>query len=233
MTDFVLDSPGALSSRAQEFLRTRARRQSFDPGLVGDALRERIFDVYGRPNEKIVTLLDSIQRRYGGLTYQSGFFDAKVVYSPVCEPDDMDDDLEILYAVETGGPTGASVRADETVVVGLDQHELREFSSLDTVIECDSLFGLAGNLAISGSSNLKQGTTADAAARLRSEAPLGVREVSEARGMHTYWFSGQSSMVFISGLWSELGFGMPPLVKVWGSHEEEVDGIIALLRQLG
>ncbi len=52
-------------------------------------------------------MLEFVQERYGGLTYTSGFFDSDVFFTPVCEPEDPTEELEILYAVQTGSPAGA------------------------------------------------------------------------------------------------------------------------------
>src|SRR5688572_22694300 len=114
MSDFVFSNPGALSTRAQEFLRKHASRGPFDAGLGGDQLRGVIDEVYGRPNERMVSLLESVQARYGGLRYVSGFFDTEIVFTPVCEPEDSTEVLEISYAIETGGAPVACLSADGT-----------------------------------------------------------------------------------------------------------------------
>src|SRR5690349_2957106 len=123
----VLESPGGLSERAIAFLRDKASRTSFDPGRVGDDLREDIRNAYGEPNEPIVLLLERLQTRFGGLTYESGFFQTNVTFSPVCEPDEADEELEILYAVETASPAGASVKSNGEVEVGIDDSGIIEF----------------------------------------------------------------------------------------------------------
>jgi hypothetical protein len=217
---FVLSSPGSLSTRALEFLRKHASRQPFDPGLGGDELRHVIGEVYGRPNERMVSLLESVQARYGGLAYPSGFFDTDVVFLPVCEPEDADAELEISYAVRCEGPASASLSADGTVFVGRDGNGVAEFASLDAVIECDAMFPLASHMAATMTSFLRSAAqVAQLAGRLRADGELGLREVREACGAHTFWFAGRSAMVYMCGAWS----GTPPLVKVWGATNDSLN----------
>ncbi|MEU1604726.1 hypothetical protein [Micromonospora matsumotoense] len=117
---FILDAPGGLSERALEFLRRSARRVPFDRGLTGDRLSREIQRLQGRPCDEFVHLLESVQARYGGLAYTSGFFQGPVRFSPVCEPEEAEEELEILYAIETGSPAGASIKADGQVEIGVD-----------------------------------------------------------------------------------------------------------------
>jgi hypothetical protein len=222
-TEFVLYSPGSLTARAQAFLRACSNRKRFDRGLVGERLRSKIEAVYGYPDERIVVLLDSIQGRYGGLTYRSGFFDSSITFSPTCEPESLNEKLEILYAIETGGPAGASVRVDGTVAVGLDDSEIAEFSTLDSVIECDSMFALAGrDFSVGASGYVDQEKFLEIAARISSNYVVPLQVVPEAGGMHTYWYTGESAMLFLCSTWSELGLGMRPLIKVWARSESVI-----------
>jgi len=228
---FITSDPGSLSIRAQRFLSRCASRRSYGRGLTGGELRKRIQDVYGRPFDNIVTLLDQVQTRYGGLTYRSGFFDSTVLFSPSCEPDDPSDQLEILYAIQTGGPTGASLYADGSVAIGLDQFEVREFPSLDSVIECDSMFDLVTNSeARQRYSFHVQTEFLDIISVLHSRGPFAVQEVREAAGERTRWFVGDSLWIYLTGAWSSLGLGVSsPVAKVWGSEPSIVDSVRELL----
>ncbi|WP_173140064.1 hypothetical protein [Kibdelosporangium persicum] len=224
---FVLDSSEGLSARARHFLRSEARRLDFDPGLVGDELRKRIIAVYGNPNERMVGLLDELQGRYGGLAYRSGFFDANVAYTPMCEPEDADEELEILYVVQTGTSAGASVRADGTVVVGFDQWDVVEFRTLDALLECDSMFTDVTKFASVAEVRVSAAGLAGLADYITAETPFSLQLVSEACGSHTFWFSGEEGAVFLCGTWSGMGFPMPPTVKVWSDDDRLADTLRA------
>lgn len=224
MSDFVFFSPGALSLRAQDFLRRHASRQPFDEGVVGDHLRKNIAEVYSRPNERIVALLAGVQARYGGLAYPSGFFDAEVVFTPMCEPEDALEQLEISYAIQTAGPARASLAADGTVFIGLDRHGVAEFAALDAVIECDSMFARAAEMAATMTSFLRSKTQVSVIAdRIRADGTLGLREVAEACGAHTFWFTGRTMTIYICGAWSALRQAMPPRVTVWAVNDQGLD----------
>ncbi|GIH10861.1 hypothetical protein Rhe02_89280 [Rhizocola hellebori] len=227
---FVLSDPGALSSRAQQFLRQQASRRPFDGGLSGDLLRRAIGEVYDKPNERMVSLLEWAQTRYGGLTYPSGFFDAEVVFTPVCEPEDALVQLEISHVVQTGTPAVASLSADGTVFIGVDGHGVAEFATLDAVIECDSMFPAASQMAATMTSYL--GSVAHLltlADFLRVENPLGLREITEARGARTFWFASRSAMLYLCGAWSALGRAVPPKVMAWGVNDSSLTAVHHLI----
>lgn len=65
-------------------------------------------------------MLRSLQRRYSGLRYESGYFDGEMVtYNPSFYPE-PGEPLEILYAVLTGTNVGASVTRQGEVEIGFD-----------------------------------------------------------------------------------------------------------------
>ena len=224
-SEFILQSRGSLSERAFAFLRATASRAEFDPGLTGGDLRDEIFRVYGTYNDPIVLLLDNLQNRYGGLTYQSGFFDAVVTFSPVCEPEDPAEDLEVLYAVETGSPAGASIKPTGEVEVGVDGEGVIEFPSLDTLIECDSMFGTARKLPHFTQRSIDNSGLRRVTDRLNRE----FARVSEASGQHCSWFENSSGMVFVNGSWAALELGMSPTVSLWSRLAYGTPGIEALV----
>ncbi|WP_124773105.1 hypothetical protein [Micromonospora inaquosa] len=226
MVGYVAEDPGRLTQRAQDFLHRCSRREDFDRGLVGADLDQEIRAVYVQSNGRIVSMLEFVQERYGGLTYTSGFFDSDVFFTPVCEPEDPTEELEILYAVQTGSPAGACLSADGVVIVGVDYHEVPEFASLDSLIECDSMFELAEQQPATGTMHLAGLDRLRGAVELIEASPFRLRRVPEAGGAHTYWFSGQSAYVFLSGAWSAIGF-MPPSIRVWAGNQQEVNRILA------
>jgi len=223
--DFVIDAPEPLSSRAANFLRTKARRQSFERGLAGERLEAEIRKVYGKSNDSFVRRLGQLQARYGGLTYHSGFFDSEVRFNPQCEPDSPDEELEILYAVETGGPIGASVTLRGDVEVGLDELGTVEFSSLDNLIESDALHGEADLLAHSRRVYLEGADMPEVLNRLVADAGLNLRQVDEASSINCRWFEGDSVVVFACSTWARLGLGMNPFISIWGDSEERVQQV--------
>ncbi|WP_147143967.1 hypothetical protein [Stackebrandtia albiflava] len=204
-----------LSERARSFLRVSSRRVNFERGLTGQSLQREIIKVYGRPNDVMVNLLDRIQERYGGLSYKSGFFDSPVTFAPVCDPEDPGDDVEILYAVETGSPLGASVKLDGEVEVGIDFLGIREFSDLDSLIECDAMFSAAEALGEGAQRYMRRNTARAAVDALRVDQELGLKLVPTACGYHTFWLASDSTMVYATDIWSMLNGIMPPLLKVW------------------
>ncbi|MEU7959805.1 hypothetical protein [Micromonospora humida] len=219
---FVLDAPGRLSERAVEFLRRSARRVPFDRGLAGGRLSMEIERVYGRPREDFVRLLEGVQSRYGGLTYDSGFFQGPVQFSPVCEPEDAEDELEILYALETGSPAGGSVKADGQVEIGIDGAGVVEFPDLDTFIECDAMFDAAGRLPVEDRFYLDRSGLARAVSRLSEAADEDLQPVPIAGGAHCYWFQSPSLVAFVCGTWSELGGALSPFVQLWGESMSQL-----------
>ncbi len=230
MSGFVFTDPGGLTDRAQAFLKRHGRRVPFDAGLTGDVLRSVIAEVYGRPSERVVSLVEWAQQRYGGLSYPSGFFGAEVVFAPVCEPEDALQELEISDAISTGGPARASLSGDGTVYIGLDGTGVAEFPGLDSVIECDAMFLAASEMAATMTSFLHSTAQAIAlAGRLSQADKLGLREVRAARGRHTFWFAGRSAMVYVGGAWSALRLGLPPTVQVWGASKASLDRVQQLL----
>ncbi len=221
-SEFVLDSPGGLSARAQRFLAAEAVRVVEDPGPSDAELRERMAELYGTVDEDFLVLLRSVQRRYLGLSYDSGYFDgSRVTYSPTFDPEPGDTDLEILYAVSMEANVGASLTDKGQVEVGFDQWGLVEFDSLDNVIESDALFALSKRFQVSEVSF--RNLAADAVrSSLAADSELGLTEVSEAGGRYSHWFVGDNAAVFYRSLWYELKFTDAPLIAVWGTDASVV-----------
>ncbi|GAA4440237.1 hypothetical protein [Phytohabitans houttuyneae] len=228
-TLYVAASSAGLSTRATEFIRARSHRARFDRGITGERLRDEIARVYGRPNDAIVDLLDALQSRYGGLTYESGFFQTVVRFAPVCEPEDALEELEILYAVVTGGPAGASVKANGGVEVGLDAAGVVEFASLDSLIECDALFATVEALGATTERYLDSESFETVLGSLVADERLALRPVSEASGRRTHWLESESLMVYATNVWSALGLVMPPMIRAWAIDEDEIDRVDSLL----
>ncbi|ROO61349.1 YD repeat-containing protein [Micromonospora sp. Llam0] len=229
---YIVDSPAGLSGRAARFLRTLSRRVDFERGLTGEILRREIVKIYGDSNDAIVDLLDRLQARYGGLSYASGFFQSDVIFAPSCDPGDVDEELEISYAVETGSPVGASVKIDGAVEVGLDSSGVKEFGGLDCLIECDAMFSVADALGLEGQLYLNSGTALMAIEVLRAEEGLGLEIVSEASGLHSYWLAGDSAMVYATDVWNLLNGGVPSFAKFWATGEGVRERIASLIAQV-
>jgi hypothetical protein len=229
VSGFVLESPGELSGRAIAFLRDNARRTSFEQGLVGDELREEIRNVYGEGNEPIVALLERLQIRFGGLAYESGFFQANVEFAPVCEPDEADEELEILYAVETASPAGASVKSNGDVEVGIDGSGIIEFSSLDALIECDSMLDLMRRFSVESREYLNPSQVPHIVDVLHSDAASGLGFVPEASGKHCHWFDSDAIAVLVCGTWAELGSVMNPVLRIWSDSRDAIERVKRLI----
>ncbi|GAA2559991.1 hypothetical protein GCM10010435_34080 [Winogradskya consettensis] len=224
---YILESPGALSARAVRFLRTASHRVPIDHGLTGERLRREIDRVHGRPDDDIVALLDRLQKRYSGLSYGSGFFQSKVTFSPVCEPEHPDEELEILYAVETGSIAGASVKPTGEVEIGIDALSTIEFRDLDTLIECDALYAEA-----SGSerrSYFSPGPMEEVLNHLMSDPALGLHPAPEASGHHTHWLTGADTLVALEGAWATID-SRAPMIRSWPRHQQAASRLDAVLR---
>ncbi|MFD6752077.1 hypothetical protein [Micromonospora gifhornensis] len=221
MSEFVLDEPGGLSARAQRFLAAEAVRVVEDPGPSDAELRERMAELYGTVDEDFLVLLSSVQRRYLGLSYDSGYFDGRVTYSPTFDPEPGDTDLEILYAVSMQANVGASLTDKGQVKVGFDQYGLVEFDSLDDVIESDALFAASRQFPIR--ETFGRNLAADAVrSSLTADSELGLTEVPEAGGRYSHWFVGDNAALFYDSLWHELKFTDAPFITVWGADASVV-----------
>jgi hypothetical protein len=219
---YVSEAPAELSGRALEFLRTKSQRVPVETGLTGDALRAEITRVYGTCDDRIVDLLSRLQSRYSGLSYESGFFQSQVTFAPVCEPDDPRDELEILYAVETASPAGASVKVTGEVEIGLDGTGAIEFASLDALIECDAMFASAEALGVETRNYLTDHSADEVLRRLTADEVLGLRTVPGVGGSRTAWFEGSTCMVFFTSFWSDLKLGFSPILRVWARSDSEL-----------
>lgn len=228
---YIVDCPEGLSERAIRFLRSSSRRVDFERGLTGQSLQREIVRVYGGPNDLIGSLLDRLQERYGGLSYESGFFQSSVTFAPVCDPEDPDDELEILYAVETGSPAGASVKIDGQVEVGLDSAGIREFSNLDFLIESDAMFSVADTLGEGIQSHLANRSARAAVDALLVDEALGLELVPRACGNHSYWLENGSTMIYAADVWGLVGGAMPPLLKAWTTDNGAADRITRIVTQ--
>lgn len=229
---YIIDCPEGLSERAIRFLRSSSRRVDFERGITGERLQREIVRVYGGPNGLIGSLLDRLQERYGGLSYESGFFQSSVVFAPVCDPEDPSDELEISYAVETGSPVGASVKIDGQVEIGLDSAGIREFSDLDFLIECDAMFSVADALGEGMQSKLGNRTAWAAVDALRVDEALGLKLAPRACGSHSYWLASESTMIYATDVWGLLGGAMPPLFKVWTTDAAAAERITRIVTQI-
>lgn len=228
---YIVDCPEGLSARAIRFLRSSSRRVDFERGLTGQILQREIVRVYGGPNGSTVSLLDRLQERYGGLSYESGFFQSYVTFAPICDPEDPNDELEILYAVETGSPAGASVKIDGQVEIGLDSAGYREFGDLDFLIECDAMFPVADALGEGVQLHLGSSSAWAAVDALRVDEALGLKLVPKACGRHSYWLESGSVMVYATDLWGLLGGAMPPLCRVWAADFATTERIARTVTQ--
>ncbi|GAA2500698.1 hypothetical protein [Winogradskya humida] len=226
---YLLESPVALSARAVRFLRSGSHRVTVDRGLTGDRLRREINRVHGRPDDDIVTLLAQLQTRYSGLTYTSGFFQSKVTFAPVCEPEHPDEELEILYAVETGSIAGASVKPTGQVEIGIDALSTIEFGNLDALIECDALYAEASRSGPERRSYSTPGAVGELLDHLMSDPSLSLRPAPEATGHHTHWLTADDTMVALEGAWSEVST-MPPMIRSWPRHDHAASRLDAVLR---
>jgi hypothetical protein len=177
--------------------------------------------VYGAVDDGVVRLLDAVQERYSGLTYNSGFFDSTVIFSPVCEIESSDDEIEISYAVDTGGAAGAFLTRDGEVNIGLDNVGVVEFPNLDYLIECDSMFATCEQLPFSGTIHLHEVTDADSLDRVRRDIATELTPVPEATGSHSGWFHAHDVAVFYCTLWFQLGLAMPAFLRYWARGEDE------------
>jgi hypothetical protein len=229
---YIVDRPEGLSARAIGFLRSSSRRVAFERGLTGQSLQREIVRVYGGQNGSIESLLDRLQERYGGLSYESGFFQSPVTFAPVCDPEDPNDELEILYAVETGSPVGASVKIDGQVEIGLDSAGINEFSDLDFLIECDAMFSVANALGEGVQSYLGSSSARAVVDALRVDEALGLNLVPRACGNHSYWLESGSTMIYATDVWGLLGGAMPPLFKAWTADVAGAERITRIVTQI-
>lgn len=229
---YIVDCPEGLSARAIDFLRSSSQRVYLERGLTGQNLQREIVRVYGGPNVFLESLLSRLQERYGGLSYVSGFFQSPVTFAPVCDPEDPSDELEIIYAVETGSPAGASVKIDGQVEIGLDSTGVVEFSELDSLIECDAMFSVANALGEGVQSYLGSISARAAVDAIRVDEKLGLKLVPEACSNHSYWLASGSAMIYASDVWSLLGGAMPPLFKVWTANISTAERITHIVTQI-
>ncbi|WP_229399357.1 hypothetical protein [Micromonospora okii] len=199
-------------------------------GLTGDALRAQIAATYGRSDEVIVGLLERLQSRYGGLSYLSGLFGSQVRFAPVCEPEDPTEELEILYAVETQSPAGASVKRTGEVELGMDGSGVVEFVGLDSLIECDAVFDVAGELPVKETAYLRHAAVDHVRAALLARPDLGLRPVPEASGQRSFWLQGEHTWVFLTSVWAELGSPLPPMLRVWSQDEGTASRVVGVAR---
>lgn len=228
------ESPGGLTVRAARFIRARTQRAVVDAGLTGDALRAQIAAAtYGRSDEVSVDLLERLQSRYGGLSYLSGLFGSQVCFAPVCEPEDPGEELEILYAVESHSLAGASVKRTGEVELGLDGSGVVEFVGLDSLIECDAVFDVAGALPVKETAYLPHAAVDQVRAALLARPGLGLRPVPEASGRRSFWLRGERSWVFLTCVWAELGSPLPPVLHVWSEDEDTAARVVDAARWSG
>lgn len=166
-------------------------------------------------------MVESVQSRWGGLTYQSGLFDSAVVFSPVCDPEESDEPLEIDYAVESASPAGASVDLEGRVLIGFDAGSVREFVSLDSVIECDAMFSMvSSSMSESGMIYDSRDSAVDFTHRVLSCFAGSLEVVPEASGENLTWLIDDNLAVYACATWSKLGLGLPSYVKVWAKNAE-------------
>ncbi|WP_447006691.1 hypothetical protein ACRAKI_09535 [Saccharothrix isguenensis] len=221
---FVLDDPGGLSKRAVEFLEAHAERISYDVGLTGDELRRHLVDVFG-PGQygDVVSLVESVQRRWGGLAYRSGLFDGPVVFSPMCDPENADEPLEIEYAVASGSPAGASIDLQGGVLIGFDGNYVKEFANLDSLIECDAMFAsVAASMSVTEIVYDSKTDDADFLSRVSESLAGSLDVVSEASGNHLRWFANEVSAVHACSTWSRMRLGLSAYVRIWARSNEFV-----------
>lgn len=211
---FIMDSPDGLSPRARAFLANNATRVKVNLELTGEALRSEMVRVIGGVDEVLLRTLSVAQARYAGLSYQSGFFDATVKFAPSFEPDAEDDELEILYAVDTGSVAGASLTKFGEVDIGVDALGFIEFRSLDTLIESDAMFATAAARPMARTVHLEGRLDEPAAVAAMVQQ---MEMIPLASGNRTWWFTSPTADVFYCGIWHDLGLGLPPFVKVWTS----------------
>ena len=222
-SEFVLDAPAGLSSRAQAFLASAAVRIDADPGLPDGVIREQMAQYFGSVDEAFLAYYRAVQRRYLGLRYQSGYFDAQVTYLPVFEPDPDEPEHVISYAVDTASVAGASLDGEGKVKIGVDEFELVEFANLDALIESDSLFAQCAQLP--AVSKLLPLELEEVRSSLLRPGEHDLVEVPEASGRHSCWFAGPRAAMFYRSLWFELELWEAPTVTIWGSDTETVEDI--------
>lgn len=228
-SQYIGDFPGILSNRAQAFIAMSSHRVSYDRQLAGEALRDAIRNVHGEIDYEIADLLAVVQGRYGGLTYESGYFGNTATYTPVCEPE-ADEELDILYAIQTGTSAGASLDPRGAVQIGWDERRTSEFSSLDQVIEWDANFDAAERMPIFRTFHMGNQIGVDRARALLSSKAIEVSEVPLSSGRNTFWLSGPELLLSINSVWVELGLPMPPVVYVGATTEGLIDTVRDLLR---
>ncbi|MCE6993290.1 hypothetical protein LZG04_00485 [Saccharothrix sp. S26] len=225
---FILDDPGVLSERAIDFLGAHAEKKAYDVGLTGDALRRRLIDVFGPGQyDDVVSLVEHVQQRWGGLAYRSGLFDSPVIFSPMCDPEDADGPIEIDYAVASMSPAGASISLDGGVLIGFDDVSVREFSSLDSVIECDAMFASVATSMPATEifyDSSKSGDV-DFVSRVRSSLGDSFDAISEASGENLEWFANEDSAVYACSTWSRMLLGLPAYVRIWATSDELVSSV--------
>jgi hypothetical protein len=156
-------------------------------------------------------------------------FDAWVTFNPVCEPDDPQEDPEILYAVETGTPVGASIIRTGEVAIGWDDVEVLAFPNLDSIIESDALYAESAQMNVVRTVSEPCEFEPDSFTESARQHGISLRFVDEASGPWVHWFESDALRVFMCRLFSELVGTMPPYAVVFAHQNVEVDAIERLL----
>ena len=227
---FIIDDPVGLSTLAAEFLRENGGRIEYDMGPSRQQLETDLAGLAGLG--VFLDFLEAIQERYGGLTYQSGYFREKIVFEPSCQPDlDPGEALEISYAVVTGTTTGASVDSSGTVIVGMSD-EVAEFRSLDQLVEFDGHYwfsrrlGIFEQIYVGGAAASEQ----DLSSRLARVFP-DIRLIDAASGNCSYTYLAPSLVVQVTTVWTKVGGIMPPIAYIGAGSRDDLDAAKVALRE--
>jgi hypothetical protein len=139
------------------------------------------------------------------------------------------EELEILYAVETASPAGASVKSNGDVEVGIDGSGIIEFNSLDALIECDSMLDLMRRFSVESREYLNQSQVSHIVDVLHSDPASGLGFVPEASGKHCHWFDSDAIAVLVCGTWAELGSVMNPVLHIWSDSRDAIERVKRLI----
>ncbi|BCJ68359.1 hypothetical protein [Polymorphospora rubra] len=221
----VLEVAAPLSSRARAFLAKHARLTVVDLGPDDDMCRAAMSAALGYLDERALTLLRDIQRRYSGLTYRSPFRASEIVFEPVFEIDRDQRQISFGYAITDTAPDGCRygfIRPDGTVWFGLFEAEAQVFPSLDHFLECDSLLDHAGRQNLR-STELPADATAHRQMLLDHHPNL--RRLDRASGFCVEWWTDDDQLVYFDGLDARLAAdghdasSIPTVVRTWRLDE--------------
>ncbi|QQQ74179.1 hypothetical protein IOD16_23530 [Saccharothrix sp. 6-C] len=104
---------------------------------------------------------------------------------------------------------------------------MREFSSRDSLIECDAMFAaVAASMPATDIVYDSRSDDASFIARVRSSFGGSLDVVTEASGEDLNWYVNDVSAVYACSTWSKMRLGLSAHVRIWATSDE----LVALVR---